>query len=414
MKWQAIGGGRMSSKKLPLGISVYAAAKQRIEWVFDTFDAICISFSGGKDSSALLHLVASVAARKNKKFSVLFIDWEVQFNYTISFVLNVRKLYANLIDDFYWVALPLTTINGVSQIQPEWTAWEHNVKWVRQPPEFAIVDEKFFPFYTLNMTFENFVEEFGCWFSNKQNAAMLIGIRSDESIMRYQAIASRRKIRYSQDRPWTTISARKTHYKIYPIYDWKISDIWHYFSKYNLPYNKLYDLMFQAGVPLGLMRICEPFGPEQKKGLWLYKVLEPETWARVCSRVSGAVSGSIYGHTGKEYFAIKGINKPLHLRWKDYALFLLESMPPLTAEHYKNKIAIYLKWYQDRDYPIDIPDYQDNDCGSKDIPSWRRICKTILKNDYWCKMLSFSPNKTNNYKRYHERIKGLREQWKII
>ena len=26
-------------------------------------------------------------------------------------------------------------------------------------------------------------------------------------------------------------------------------------------------------------------------------------------------------------------------------------------------------------------------------PSWRRICKTLLKNDYWCKGLSFSQTK---------------------
>lgn len=37
--------------------------------------------------------------------------------------------------------------------------------------------------------------------------------------------------------------------------------------------------MFRAGISLRNMRVCEPFGPEQRKGLWLYHVLEPETWA---------------------------------------------------------------------------------------------------------------------------------------
>ncbi|WP_429216872.1 phosphoadenosine phosphosulfate reductase [Aeromonas veronii] len=404
----------MPSKKIPLSMDVYSAAIERMEWVFDNFDAVCISFSGGKDSSALLHIAAIVAERKKKKFSVLFVDWEVQFNYTISFVLAMRERYLSIIDDFYWVALPLTTINGVSQFQPEWIAWEINSEWIRTPPPFAITAQDFFSFYRLNMTFEKFVDEFGNWFSAKKNAIILIGIRSDESINRYHSIASKRKMRYSDDHPWTTASTMGFYYKAYPIYDWKISDIWHFFSKFNLPYNQLYDLMFQAGVPLGSMRICEPFGPEQRKGLWLYKILEPDTWGKVCSRVSGAVSGSIYGNQTGDFFAKQRINKPSHFEWKEYALFLLSAMPPPTAEHYRNKIAIYLKWYKDRDYPVDIPDYQNNDCGGKDIPSWRRICKTILKNDYWCKMLSFSPNKVSNYQRYFNRIKGLREQWKII
>ncbi len=64
----------------------------------------------------------------------------------------------------------------------------------------------------------------------------------------------------------------------------------------------LYDLMYRAGVPLRNMRVCEPFGPEQRKGLWLYHVLEPETWARMCERVSGAASGALYANESGAYF----------------------------------------------------------------------------------------------------------------
>ncbi|HDO1367874.1 TPA: phosphoadenosine phosphosulfate reductase family protein, partial [Aeromonas veronii] len=112
----------MASKKIPLGLDVYSAATLRMDWVFDNFNHICISFSGGKDSSVLLHIAAQIATRRNKTFSVLFIDWEVQFNHTISFISNMREKYASIIDMFYWVSLPLTTINGVSQHQPEWIA----------------------------------------------------------------------------------------------------------------------------------------------------------------------------------------------------------------------------------------------------------------------------------------------------
>lgn len=48
-------------------------------------------------------------------------------------------------------------------------------------------------------------------------------------------------------------------------------------------------------------------------------------------------------------------------------MFLLDVMPERTAEHYRNKIAVYLRWYQTRGFPDDIPDEQENDTGSRDI-----------------------------------------------
>lgn len=167
--------------------------------------------------------------------------------------------------------------------------------------------------------------------------------------------------------------------------------------------------MFQAGVSLPSMRICEPFGPEQRKGLWLYHVLEPETWAKACERVSGAASGARYVRNGRQYFGKNGIEKPEHHSWKSHTFFLLDSLPTQTSEHYRTKIAIYLRWYKERDFPLGIPEIQEGDMGSKDIPSWRRICKVILTNDYWCKGLSFAPTKSHNYQRYMERLKQQRK-----
>lgn len=58
-------------------------------------------------------------------------------------------------------------------------------------------------------------------------------------------------------------------------------------------------------------------------------------------------------------------------------------MPPATAENYRNKIAVFLKWYADRGYERGIPD--EGQATDKGAPSWTRICKALLRNDYWCK-----------------------------
>jgi len=100
--------------------------------------------------------------------------------------------------------------------------------------------------------------------------------------------------------------------------------------------------------------------------------------------------------------------------WKSFVNLLLETMPPTTSNHYKNKIAVYLKWYQTRGYPNDIPDYASRkEEASGKIPAWRRICKTLLRNDYWCRGIGFSPNKSTAYKKYLTLMKKRRKKWGI-
>ncbi|WP_174508375.1 phosphoadenosine phosphosulfate reductase [Klebsiella oxytoca] len=403
----------MTLIKRPLLESVLQATQQRIDWIMDNFQRICVSFSGGKDSTTMLHLAALHARQTGRKISVLFIDWEAQFSCTIAHCEALRLEYQDVIEQFYWVALPLTTQNSLSQFAPEWQCWEPGADWVRQPPPHAITDPRFFSFYYQGMSFESFVREFADWFSHSRPAMVLIGIRADESLNRFMTISSRRKQRFADDKPWTTAAPGGHTWYAYPLYDWKTADIWTWFAKSGLAYNPLYDLMYQAGVPIRYMRICEPFGPEQRQGLWLYHVLEPARWASMCQRVNGVGCGGVYAGQDNQFYGYRKLDKPAHHSWKSYALFLLDSMPEKTAEHYRNKIAVYLHWYQKQGM-MDIPDFQQADIGSKDIPSWRRICKVLLNNDYWCRMLSFSPTKSSHYQRYRERINQKRQQWGIL
>lgn len=403
----------MTLIKHPLPESVLQAAQQRIGWILENFQRVCVSFSGGKDSTTMLHLTALQARQTGRKISVLFIDWEAQFTCTIAHCEALRLEYQDVIEQFYWVALPLTTQNSLSQFAPEWQCWEPGASWVRQPPAHAITDPHYFSFYYPGMNFETFVREFADWFSHHRPAAVLVGIRADESLNRFMSISSRRKQRFADDKPWTTAAPGGHSWYAYPLYDWKTADIWTWFAKSGLTYNPLYDLMYQAGVPIRYMRICEPFGPEQRQGLWLYHVLEPERWASMCQRVNGARCGGIYAGQDNQFYGHRKLDKPENHSWKSYALFLLDSMPENTAEHYRNKIAVYLHWYQKQGMK-DIPDFQKADIGSKDIPSWRRICKVLLNNDYWCRMLSFSPTKSRHYKRYRERMNQKRKQWGIL
>ena len=111
-------------RKIALGKNVLEAAQERIKWIFDTFEQITLSFSGGKDSTALFHLVAAQARKQHRKFSVMFLDWEVQYSATIEHIIKMKSIYQDCIEQFYWIALPITTESGISQYEPTWTAWE--------------------------------------------------------------------------------------------------------------------------------------------------------------------------------------------------------------------------------------------------------------------------------------------------
>ena len=116
----------------PLDMNVFEAAKKRIEWTFDNFDKICVSFSGGKDSTCMTHMVMDEAIKRGRKVALLFIDWEIQYKMTIDHVKRVFEMYREHIDP-YWVALPLLTDNACSQFEPEWICWDKDKKdaWVR-------------------------------------------------------------------------------------------------------------------------------------------------------------------------------------------------------------------------------------------------------------------------------------------
>lgn len=399
--------------KKKLGIDVFHAAKDRINYIFDNFEKVYLSFSAGKDSTVMIHMVADEARKRGIRFGCLFIDLEGQYKLTIDHAEKTFEEYKDVID-LYWVCLPIHLRNAVSVYEPHWVCWEPDKKdiWIRQPSDKSITDLKYFPFFRFGMEFEEFVPEFGKWYSEGKLCACFVGIRSDESLNRYRTIASKSKETFNE-KQWTSRVIDDV-YNAYPIYDWKTQDIWIYHSKFkNKIHNKLYDRMHQAGLSISQMRICQPYGDDQRRGLWLFHLIEPETWAKIVYRVNGANGGSLYV---KEWGNINGyrtVNKPPNHTWKSFAEMLINSMPPKTRDHFKVKIFVFEEWWKKKGYPDGLPDEAPYELEVKKLaPSWRRVCKSLLRNDYWCKGLSFTQHKTTAYKKYIDLINRKIEEKK--
>ena len=422
---------------------VYTAAKERIEYIFDEFEHICVSFSGGKDSGTVLNMCIDEARKRKRKIGVLFIDLEAFYKKTIEFVERMLENNKDVLEP-YWICLPMESPNSLSYLEPTWIWWDKEKEpiWVRpMPKKEYVINEENNPldFYKKNMPFEEFIKHFGNWYGKGEKTATLVGIRTDESLNRFRAIAGTKSM--YKDKNYST-KVNENVYNFYPIYDWSVEDIWTYNGKFQKDYNKLYDLFYKAGVSIHKMRVDEPFGNEAKAGLSMFRVIEPDTWAKVVNRVSGANFGNIY--SGNKIMNAH-YKLPKNHTWKSFTFFLLDTLPPEISEHYKIKFSKFIKYWVEKGCPVseehikimeetcpdaiinthefsrrgkgdkevikftkvvdEIPGVDNKD----DVLTWRRMAMCIIKNDYTCKSLSFWMTKDLTV-----RQKAIMEKYKNI
>lgn len=377
---------------------VLTASRERIKVTFDNFERIYVAFSGGKDSSVMLHLVMEEAIKRNKKVAVMYIDFEAQYADTITHINEMFRMYRDYID-MHWICIPMLLRNAVTNYEPRWVCWEEDKRntWIREKP-FDCKTENDYPFALPNMEFEEFIVLFGEWYSQGKLTAGLIGIRAQESLHRYCAIATwEKKDMMFHGHKWTT-KISKDVYNVYPIYDWLVDDVWRYHGVYpEKPHNKIYDKMQMAGVPLSQQRLCQPFGDDQRRGLWLYHILEPETWFKLIARVNGANSGSLYIEESGNINGYNKITKPQGHTWQSFCNLLLNTMPVKTRDHYFIRFKKFIYGWRNRGYkqiPEEAPPELESKCWA---PSWRRMCKVLLRNDYWCKGLGQTQPKSDAY-----------------
>lgn len=404
--------------KTYLDIDVLTAARERISTVFNEFETVVVSYSGGKDSTVLLELARQEAVKRGRKIYALFIDLEAQYSMTI------EQIERTMLDDEtiipIWICLPLNLRNAVSVFQPHWSCWDMNEErtWVRPIPEYPCVvsDLKCFPFFRYRMEFEEFITSYPRYIveATGTSYASLVAIRSDESLNRYRAVAKKKGGKKSAWRHdgreirWATVDNEQI-VSFYPIYDWRTEDVWTFIGSNGLPYNSVYDAMYWAGVSLSEQRICQPYGDDQRKGLDLWAQIEPQTWSRVLNRVVGVNYGTHYA--GDKFLGYKrGLGVPDGHTWKSYTFFLLSTLPDVMRERYLSNFAVFLEWWMKRGYP-DLRFVHDDETDAlkesprRRLPSWRRLALAILKNDFLCKSLSIGAVK-DVYADVYQRVAG--------
>ncbi len=407
-------------------MNVYQATQKRLEFIFKEFDNVYVSFSGGKDSSVMLNMCIDYIRKNNlsRKIGVFHLNYEAEYSFTRNYV--DKTLYENKdLLDVYNVCVPCKVETCTSMFQSYWRPWEENKKdiWVNDLPENAYTKQDF-EFYDERMWDYEFQEKFSQWHHDKINAkktCVLVGIRTQESLNRWRAIYSERNFNTYKGKDWTR-KVSDNIYNAYPIYDWITDDVWVANYKFGWEYNELYDMFYKAGVPIEKMRVASPFLSTAKSSLKLFKAIEPHTWSKLVSRVNGVNFTGIYG--GTTAMGWSSITKPDHFTWKQYMFFLLDTLPEKTKQGYLAKLATSIKFWKEKGGVLDdgiIQELKDRgvefEVGSKSnykttkkpvkmeyqddidikdfklIPSYKRMCVCIMKNDHLCKYMGFSQTK---------------------
>jgi predicted phosphoadenosine phosphosulfate sulfurtransferase len=347
---------------------VYTKALERTRYIFESFDKVVVSFSGGKDSTAVLNIAVEVAREKNKlPLEVVFFDEEAIHPTTIEYVHRVSERDDI---DLKWYCLETKHRNASSNEEPFWYTWDKDKKdiWVRDLPKNAITEH---PKFVKGMSFQDFAQYL--YPKSYGKVAMLVGIRTEESLRRYQVIAKKKNDAFLN----SSAEGQSNQYRAFPIYDWSSNDVWLAVHKFGWDYNKTYDIFNQTKLHGQYLkqRVCPPYGEEPLRGLYLYAECFPDMWHKMLYRVKGVATAWRYANT-ELYSSAK--SKPNNITYKEYLSNIIETYDHDYQQMVKTTVNSYIKSH----YNKTKNEIKEEEPHPITGVSWQFLCRIAIRGDF--------------------------------
>lgn len=295
------------------GKNVFEASLDRIRMVFDMFDEVVVSMSGGKDSTVVFELAMIVAKEKGKlPLKVMWLDQEAEWKATVDYMDSVMR---NPNVKPYWFQIPFDFTNSLHHQNNFVRIWDENAKekWVHPQSDISIKvnptgENRFHPVINSlhKYTFE----------PTTKNGCVLCGIRAEENPTRRLLTSG------NKSQGWIMPKNKKDNStKVYPIWDWTFDDVWVAIAKNHWKYNKIYDYQYQYGLPKNKMRVSALIHETAWKSIEMLQEFEPNTYDRFTRRVDGT---SAVSHMFDQQCEAVPKELPfMFLDWKEYRDYLL-------------------------------------------------------------------------------------------
>lgn len=320
--------------------SVVDAARRRVAFVFDHFEQVIVSVSGGKDSTVMAYFAIREAASRRRRVGIFFLDEEVVYQSTIDQVEWIMSLDPEWVSRM-WLQVEFNLTNATSVVETQLKCWEagkHDA-WMRPKGRNNIIA----PPWGKNPTvrdrrkgfgFYDVIENFERCFSN---TAFLVGLRSTESPNRFRAVSKNPVTIAGRPVFWATGKDRGS-VSMYPIYDWNFHDVWKFIHDEKLRYSKIYDMQFRKGMSIQEIRCSSLIHERSFRSLCELQEFEPKTYAKLLKRVKGVAMAAETGKNAKMFAARK---LPRNIKtWVAYRdLLLATHLDPKGAAVFRERFA---------------------------------------------------------------------------
>lgn len=291
--------------------NVYEAGLERIRWIFDEFKdrKICVSFSGGKDSTTVLHLCKEVMDERGiKKIPVFFCDQEVEAPQTIDYVRQVMS--QDWVEPF-WVQSSFKEWNASAG---EWfNVWGEGEEWCREKEDISIKDIPL----KKDAGFGSVLDQMHRYLFGDDYVA-LGGVRIEESPTRRLGLTTSKCYK---DITWGANCA-KGALVLYPIWDWRTYDVWYYILSNHFPYCELYNY-YMTMKPLLKCRVSSFIHENAIQSLTEIKEIAPQFYEAAMRRVKNVnTTVQTYSSIGSYI----GKLPPYFNDWQEYIEYLSEHL----------------------------------------------------------------------------------------
>lgn len=370
--------------------NVYEAAKDRMRYIFREFYGkrnIMVTMSGGKDSTVVLYLAKEIMDEMGiEKIPVLFLDQEAETPMTVEYVRYIMHLPWV---EPYWVQ---TYFQEWNSSKGDWfNVWGPGEKWCREK-------EPDNPYGEIPLTVNRYFKE-TLWCAQRtlfgKDFISLGGVRIEESPSRLTALCNNEVF------PGITWGKGGGTYKdgtsrgavLYPIWDWRVNDVWYYILSNHIKYNRLYNYLFTTR-PLRDCRVSSLIHENSIQEIKVIKEVSPEFYDKLMARVED-VNTTV--HTLDNLTAYVNNLPPYFASWEEYVRYLCDHICRGKKEGdtlFRNYMSIK------KDELKDVGAWEE---GRQHVEEWagRSAAICCVAEDYLCSKMKNSERSLYEYIRHH-------------